>query len=462
MATRPLAPAPNRQCTDGEEAAAGNRRGAGSAGRTEPLRENAGRFGGRPMTVPRRIAALCLLAAAGTAGAQSRPRTPDAAPGGPSPSALDREGVQFLFDYDFADADRVYRRFSEEYPDHPFGPYNRAAVVWTRLAQRSGGMRGSAHQGDRYWTQTRKPEASPEDIASFRRLAEEALSRAERALESDPGDLEVRYYRGATEALQSGWKIVVERSYLGGARLIRRAVGRHRDLLEADPGFADAYAVPGAWDYGVATLPRAFRVLAFLFGVRGNLDRGLDWVGKTAREGRRAKWGALWTLAVLLQREKRFDEALAAIRTLRRRFPRNADYPLEEAAVLVSLKDYAAARDAAEAFLRRRDAGFGNYHLAAAGLPELRLGESLLFAEEWEAAEEALTAGLAAEPVSELRALLHFRRGNARDGGGLRRAALGDYLRVEQSDADPVLAEWAAALRREPWPTGAPAGAAPE
>lgn len=432
------------------------------AGTTEPLRDNAGRFGGRSMTVPRRVAALCLTGVAATAGAQSEPRAPDAAPGGQSPSALDREGVQFLFDYDFADADRVYRRFSEEFPDHPFGPYNRAAVVWTRLAQRSGGMRGSAHQGDRYWTQTRKPEASPEDIASFRRFAEEALARAERALESAPGDLEVRYYRGATEALQSGWKIVVERSYLGGARLIRRAVGRHRDLLEADPGFADAYAVPGAWDYGVATLPRALRALAFLFGVRGNRDRGLDWVEKTAREGHRARWGALWTLAVLLQREKRFDEALSALGALRRRFPRNPDYPLEEAAVLVSLKDYAAARDAAEAFLRRRAAAFGNYHLAAAGLPELRLGEALLFAGEWGAAERALTEGLAAGPVSELRALLHFRRGNARDGGGLRRAALGDYLRVEQSDADPVLAEWAAALRREPWPAGAPPGAAPE
>ena len=414
------------------------------------------------MTVPRRVTALCLAGVAATAGAQSDPPALDAARGGPSPSFLDREGVQFLFDYDFADADRVYRRFSEEFPDHPFGPYNRAAVVWTRLAQRSGGMRGSAHQGDRYWTQTRKPEASPEDIASFERFAEEALARAERALESAPGDLEVRYYRGATEALQSGWKIVVERSYLGGARLIRRAVGRHRDILESDPGFADAYAVPGAWDYGVATLPRALRALAFLFGVRGNRGRGLDWVEKTAREGHRARWGALWTLAVLLQREKRFDEALAALGTLRRRFPRNPDYPLEEAAVLVSLKDYAAARESAEAFLRRREAGFGNYHLAAAGLPELRLGESLLFAEEWGAAERALTRGLAAEPVSELRALLHFRRGNARDGGGLRRAALGDYLRVEQSEADPILADWAAVLRREPWPAGAPAGAAPE
>lgn len=411
------------------------------------------------MSVPRSfpspaIAALFLLGGAPAATAPQSAR--------PSPAALDREGVQFLFDYDFEEADRVYREFSERFPDHPFGPYNRAAVIWTRLAQQSGGMRGSSHQGDRYWTQTRKPDASPEDAERFRELTEEALARAERALEEDPADLDVLYYLGATEALQSGWEIVIERSYLAGARLIRRAVGRHRTVLEADPEFADAYVVPGAWDYGVATLPRALRALAFLFGVRGDRDRGLDWVTRTSREGLRARWGALWTLAVLRQREKQFDEALAAVRTLGRQFPKNPDYALEEIAVLVSAREFAAAREAAETFLERREEAFGNYHLAAAGLPELRLGEAFLFDGQWEEAADAFTRGLAAEPVSELRALLHFRRGNAHDGLGQRRAALGDYLRVQQADADEVLEDWAETLRRTPWPDGAPVGATPE
>lgn len=417
------------------------------------------------MSVPRSfpspaIVALFLLGGAPAATAPQSARPSPAAPR--SPAALDREGVQFLFDYDFEEADRVYREFSERFPDHPFGPYNRAAVIWTRLAQQSGGMRGSSHQGDRYWTQTRKPDASPEDAERFRELTEEALARAERALEEDPADLDVLYYLGATEALQSGWEIVIERSYLAGARLIRRAVGRHRAVLEADPEFADAYVVPGAWDYGVATLPRALRALAFLFGVRGDRDRGLDWVTRTSREGLRARWGALWTLAVLRQREKQFDEALAAVRTLGRQFPKNPDYALEEIAVLVSAREFAAAREAAETFLERREEAFGNYHLAAAGLPELRLGEAFLFDGQWEEAADAFTRGLEAEPVSELRALLHFRRGNAHDGLGRRRAALGDYLRVQQADADEVLEDWAEALRRTPWPDGAPVGATPE
>ncbi len=386
---------------------------------------------------------------------------PTAAGDGESVAELELEGSRALFDYDFEDAERIYRRLTEAFPDHPAGPYNEAALLWTLVARRSGGMRGSTHQGDRYWTQTRKPEVAFEEDERFRGRLEEATARAEQALTRDPGDLEALYYLGATEALASGWEVVVRRSYVGGFLAIRRAVGRHRKILEADAGFVDAFVVPGAFAYGLATLPRALRVIAFLFGARGNAERGLEWVARTAREGVRARVGALWTLSVLLQREQRFEEAHEAVRALRAEFPKNPDYVLEEIGILLSRKQYAKARDEAEEFFRRRDTGFGNYRLAENGLAELRLGEALLFDEDWEAATEMFSRGLGEAPVSELRAMLHFRRGNARDGLGRRREALFDYLRVRQIGADEVLDDWAGDLRKTPWPDGAPEGSAP-
>ena len=113
---------------------------------------------------------------------------------------------------------------------------------------------------------------------------------------------------------------------------MRRAVGHHRSILEEDPDFTGAYQVPGVYDYGIATLPRALRMLAFLFGVRGDKERGLDWLARTAQEGERSRWGALWAQVLFLQREDRLDDALAAIRTLREQFPKNPDYAFEELA----------------------------------------------------------------------------------------------------------------------------------
>ena len=144
-----------------------------------------------------------------------------------------------------------------------------------------------------------------------------------------------------------------------------------------DPDFTDAYQVPGVYDYGIATLPRALRMLAFLFGVRGDKERGLDWLARTAQEGERSRWGALWAQVLFMQREDRLEEALVAIRTLREQFPKNPDYALEELGVHLHHGETAEARDEVLAFIEQRDAGFGNYHLTPGGLPELRLGRVL-------------------------------------------------------------------------------------
>ena len=279
--------------------------------------------------------------------------------------------------------------------------------------------------------------------------------------ERDPADLLNLYYLGAVEALKSAWDVTVARSYFSGTRAMRRAVGRNRKVLEEDPDFVDAYQVPGVYDYGVATLPRALRMLAFLFGVRGDKERGLDWLTRTAYEGERSRWGALWTLAVFMQREDRLDDALAAVRMLRGQFPKNPDYALEEVGIHLRHGDTAEAREEVLPFIERRDTGFGNYHLTPGGLPELRLGESWLFEEQWEEAEAAFSRGLEASPPPDIRVMLHFRRGKARDGLGQQQRARFDCNRVRQIGGDKVVEGWAKDLRKRPWPAGAPEGSRP-
>ena len=394
-------------------------------------------------------ASLAALPAAGASAAQL--------------AVAETAGSQLLFDYDFAAALEHYARMSEHFPEHPSGPYHIATTIWARLAQRSNGMRGSSLRNDRFFAQPGRPEVAAEEEAAFREHVEEAYRRGERLLERDPDDVEALYYLGATEALESGWAIIVDRAWFRAARRIRRGVGRHRRIQELDPDFRDAYAVPGAYDYGVATLPRPLRMLVLLLGMRGDREGGLAAVRITAAEGRRARWGGLWTHALLMQREEREDEALEAIRRLKEQFPKNPDFVLDEVGILTARGDFEAARELAERVIKRRDAGYGNYRLALSGLAEARLGEALLFAELWEEAEAVFSRGLtlAAEPNPEIGAILRFRRGNARDGAGKRGAALTDYGRVIRSKADQVLADWAKELRQAPWPDAAPEGSLP-
>ena len=162
-----------------------------------------------------------------------------------------------------------------------------------------------------------------------------------------------------------------------------------------------------------------------------------------------------------MQREGREDEALAAVRRLKRRFPKNPDFALDEISVLTARREFGRARELAEVVLERRDSGYGNYRLALPGLVEAQLGEALVFEERWEEAEAVLTRGLEAGPNDEIRSILYLRRGNARDGAGRRPEALYDDGEVIRTDADDVLRDWATELRQAPWPEAAPAGSHP-
>ncbi len=397
-----------------------------------------------------------LLVARAAAGAQ-----PGAGDAAAAIAAAEAVGAQFLFDYDFEDALGTYRELGERFPEHPSGPYNAAVTVWTRLAQRSNAVRGPSLRNDRFFSQDGRPEPAPGEEAAFREHLEEAYRRAEALLARDPDHPEGLYHLGAAEGLEAGWAVVVDRAWFRATRLIRRAVGRHRRLRERDPGFRDAYVIPGTYVYSIARLPRALRMIAFLFGMRGDLEGGLAEIRITGDEGRRARWGSLWTYELLMQREGREEEALEAVRRLRGRFPKNPDFALDEITVLTALGRFEAAVGRGEAVLARREAGFGNYHLLLPGLAEAGLGEALLFGERWAEAEAVLDRGLAAGPSPEVRANLLLRRANARDGAGRRPEALYDYGEVIRLDADDILKDWATALRQAPWPHAAPPGSHP-
>ena len=136
------------------------------------------------------------------------------------------------------------------------------------------------HRGDRFWDQTSKPEVSPEDVAIFEEGYAEAVARCESILARDPDNILALYYLGVTQSVKAAWEMTILRSYFGGSRAMRGAVKNHRRVREIDPDYADVYQVLGVYDYGIATLPRALRFLARLFGLRGEKERGIEWVAR--------------------------------------------------------------------------------------------------------------------------------------------------------------------------------------
>ena len=79
---------------------------------------------------------------------------------------LEVEGYRLLFNYDFEEADQLFQRLGDRFPDYAAESFGRAHVVWMRSSRNSGAMRGSSHRGDRYWDQSGTPEVSDEESSS--------------------------------------------------------------------------------------------------------------------------------------------------------------------------------------------------------------------------------------------------------------------------------------------------------
>jgi len=118
---------------------------------------------------------------------------------------LETEAYQHLFNYDFEAAEEIFERLDDQFPDFAAGPYGRAAVIWTKVGQRVGAMRGSSHRGDRFWEQSGIALVTDEEKQLFEDQLEEARRRCEAVRQRDPGDLLNLYYLGSVESMKAAW-----------------------------------------------------------------------------------------------------------------------------------------------------------------------------------------------------------------------------------------------------------------
>jgi tetratricopeptide (TPR) repeat protein len=239
---------------------------------------------------------------------------------------------------------------------------------------------------------------------------------------------------------------------LGGFKSASRAYDEHERVLALDPSRRDAGFIVGLYRYGVASLSAPMRLLAYLGGFGGGKARGLKLVEDAASEPSTVQTDARFTLIVMYSREKRFDDALAVIGQLQRRYPRNRLLWLEAAATSLRAGRSADARKAIETGLAmlasdRRQRAFGE---------EARWryyeGATLVLLRDTAAADRALRAALASEAPVWLHGRAHKELGKLADLSGNRAGATAEYRAAQkmcrQGKDDECADEVRALLRR--------------
>ncbi len=114
-------------------------------------------------------------------------------------------------------------------------------------------------------------------------------------------------------------------------RLARRAVSEGQTVLKLDKSRKEAGLIVGTYRYIVSQIPAGLRWLAYIVGFEGGKDEGIRQIEEAARYSSDVQTDARFALVLLYNREKRYADAVTALRSLQKSYPRNRLLPLEEA-----------------------------------------------------------------------------------------------------------------------------------
>ena len=352
---------------------------------------------------------------------------------------LRTRGFEALYNLDYEGARGQFKEIVRLFPDHPAGPQFLAAALWAQTLNESRRLQASLYNSESFYAKD-EDKVAQQTVDEFRNYTRQARLLAEGRLKRDPHDVEAIYFLGATEGLKAAFSVAVQRSFIAGLRDGSRSVDRHRQVIKLDPNFHDAELTIGLYDYVVGGLPLPVKLLASITGTRGSKKRGLETLGRVAREGHWARDDAKSLLIVLYKREKRFADALALSRELGTKYPRNYLFKLEAADALVSQAaiERQANRTAAAQSAEREAFGIfdsllrgkSTRDVAARSLDliHFRYGEALMAAGQPErAAKEFLAASGVKSAEQGLVTMSHLRAAQAFDLAGRRNEAVAQY-----------------------------------
>jgi tetratricopeptide (TPR) repeat protein len=160
----------------------------------------------------------------------------------------------------------------------------------------------------------------------------------------------------------------VEHSYIPALRQALQARGDDDKVLELDPNYVDAELVVGVHQYVVGSLPRGFKLMAGIAGIHGDKAKGLAMLRDDGQRGIITSVQARTALMLFLRREGKYAEASEIADSLRKQYPRNFLFWLEQANLYkdAGQADQAIADYRALLAQARKPGYFTNAHLQLA------------------------------------------------------------------------------------------------
>jgi hypothetical protein len=241
----------------------------------------------------------------------------------PAQDPLAAPGYEYFYNLDYPEALAAFRAEAAQHPDSPDAQNHIAQTILYREMFRSGALESELVTGGNPFLRREALNPSKADEKEFQDSIQRALSLADARLKANPNDVPALYAQGVTYGIEANYYFLVRKAYVDALRDATASRKAHARVTELDPNLIDARLVQGIYDYVLGSLSKAWRVLGFFGGFRGDRERGIETVKLVARSGRLNRVDAEILLCAAYRRERRPKDAVPLLTGLIERFPRN-------------------------------------------------------------------------------------------------------------------------------------------
>jgi len=278
-----------------------------------------------------------------------------------------RAGIEDYYAFDYAGAQARFDRVIAAVPEHPVGYFLKAEANWWLFLN------------DRQNDDARR---------ELERWLGQAITRAEKRLESHPDDVETLFILGSAYG-RRGMLAGTARDAWRAARDAQRAKGKLDRVQELAPDNVDAVAAEGLYQYYVGTFGSVTRTASrLLFGLRGDRQAGLRALDTARRRGTYTRTEAGFFQGLFyLQYESRPSAAQPILDGLRDRYPENLYFATMSAYARQRQRRFDAARPIYESVLTKLS-GSRVYGREGESITRLFYGQTLMALGAYDAAEE--------------------------------------------------------------------------
>ena len=233
------------------------------------------------------------------------------------------QGFTYFYNLDYDEAIAVFEKAIAQDPGQPDLHNHLAQTLIFREMFRNGALESELVSGNNSFL--RRPKLNPAPETEKRILDEiaKAMASADARLKQHPKDTAAMYASGIAYGLRANYFWVVKKAWHDSLKDATAARKLHNRISELEPNNVDARLVQGLHDYVVGSLPLAYKMLGFLFGIRGDKEKGIRTVQDVARNGNQNRVEAEVFLCALYRRENQSKLAVPLVQDLIRRYPRN-------------------------------------------------------------------------------------------------------------------------------------------